>query len=70
MKEKRGGTMEKVIQTINRKNGKQRLSVLRMELDYELLTLFDALQTNDQEQVKKCKQKLERLRREWIEYLK
>ncbi|MBU9720496.1 hypothetical protein [Litchfieldia alkalitelluris] len=62
--------MEKVIQTINRKNGKQRLSVLRMELDYELLTLFDALQTNDQEQVKKCKQKLERLRREWIEYLK
>ncbi|MBU9711269.1 hypothetical protein KS419_05955 [Bacillus tamaricis] len=58
--------MEKVIQTLNRKDGERRLSVLKMEIDYELLTLFDALQTNDREQARKCKRNLERLRSEWI----
>ncbi|MDQ0253868.1 hypothetical protein J2S74_001240 [Evansella vedderi] len=58
--------MEKVIQTLKRNDGEKRIPVLKMEIDYELLTLYDALQSNDKEQIKKSKKKLEKLRSEWI----
>ncbi|MDG5789472.1 hypothetical protein QA612_18600 [Evansella sp. AB-P1] len=58
--------MEKVIQTLKRKDGEKRIPVLKLELDYELLTLFDALQKDDNEQIVKSKKKLAELRNEWI----
>ncbi|ADU30910.1 hypothetical protein [Evansella cellulosilytica] len=58
--------MEKVIQTLKREDGEKRIPVLKMEIDYELLTLYDALQNGDEEQIKSCKKKLELLRNEWI----
>ena len=58
--------MEKVIQTLKRIDGEKRIPVLKMEIDYELLTLYDALQTNEKKQITDSKKKLERLRSEWI----
>ncbi|MGN1401856.1 MAG: hypothetical protein ACI4XL_10170 [Bacillus sp. (in: firmicutes)] len=43
---------------------KKRTAVLRLEMDYELATLYDAMKDNDFQQKKKSKQKLERIRRE------
>lgn len=45
---------------------KYRAAVLRMELDYELATLFDAINENDKQKKAQCKQKLEKIRKELI----
>ncbi|MFA9557307.1 hypothetical protein ACERII_08395 [Evansella sp. AB-rgal1] len=60
--------MERVIQTLKRIEGDKRMPVLKMEIDYELLTLYDALQSKDKKQIEFSKRKLEKLRREWISY--
>ncbi|MDN9011073.1 hypothetical protein [Brevibacillus laterosporus] len=44
----------------------QRISVAKMELDYELAVLFDALEIGDQEQVQRSKVKLAELREELL----
>lgn len=56
-------------QIVNRnlpRGSSSRIGVLRLELDYELATLYDAMQNNDDVEKQRCKQKLERLRKEWI----
>jgi len=58
--------MEKVIQTLKRRDGEKRIPVLKLEIDYELQTLFDAIQANEQDQVTDCKAKLDTLRSEWL----
>lgn len=58
--------MEKVIQTLKRKDGERRIPVLKLEIDYELQTLFDAMQAKESEQVELSKHKLEELRGEWL----
>ncbi|MCE7794751.1 hypothetical protein K8O68_20395 [Salipaludibacillus sp. CUR1] len=58
--------MEKVIQTLKRRDGEKRIPVLKLEIDYELQTLFDAIQANEQDQITECKEKLEKLRNEWL----
>ncbi len=58
--------MEKVIQTLKRKDGERRIPVLKLEIDYELQTLFDAMQAEESEQVELSKHKLEELRGEWL----
>jgi hypothetical protein len=40
------------------------MAVLRLEVDYELATLYEAMIENDEEKKNKCKQKLEKLRQE------
>ena len=45
---------------------KHRKAVLRMELDYELATLFEAIQLEDEKQKTRSKQKLERIRKELL----
>lgn len=45
---------------------KNRTAVLRMEMDYELATLFDAIKEKDKQKKMRCKQKLEKIRRELI----
>ncbi|CAI6256268.1 hypothetical protein DFO69_2545 [Bacillus subtilis] len=43
-----------------------RVAVWRLEVDYELATLYEAMQKENEEQIEQSKNKLERLRKEWI----
>ena len=43
---------------------KERTAVLRLEMDYELATLFEAIEEKNDKKVKECKQKLEKIRLE------
>lgn len=58
--------MEKVIQTLKRKDGERRIPVLKLEIDYELQTLFDAMQDNESSQIEISKVRLGELREEWL----
>jgi hypothetical protein len=44
----------------------QRLNVLRLEMDYELAVLFEAIQTKNHENQSKSKEKLMNIREELI----
>ncbi|NPC92426.1 hypothetical protein HOO54_09355 [Bacillus sp. WMMC1349] len=46
-----------------------RVAVLRLEVDYELAILFEALKQNDETKIELSKRKLEQLRKEWIRFL-
>ncbi|MFC4556971.1 hypothetical protein ACFO3D_01955 [Virgibacillus kekensis] len=54
--------MKYVMEALRRKEAKEKLPVIRMEIDYELMTLFDAMQANDKIQKIKSKERLEQLR--------
>ncbi|QFT88715.1 hypothetical protein FIU87_08670 [Bacillus sp. THAF10] len=41
-------------------------AVLKLEIDYELAVLFEAIQESDQEKIKKSKAKLEQLRKDML----
>lgn len=56
--------MKQVIQTLKRKDAEKRIPVLRLEIDYELATLHDAMVTNDEKIINECKERLEILRQE------
>ncbi|MBD8068452.1 hypothetical protein [Bacillus sp. PS06] len=58
--------MKQVINTSKKNEGEKRIAVLRLELDYELATLYDAMTENDDQKKSRCKQKLEKLRQEMI----
>ncbi|MDP4103396.1 MAG: hypothetical protein Q8935_00470 [Bacillota bacterium] len=59
--------MRQVMNTSRKKTGdKERSAVLRLEMDYELATLFEAMSENNEEKMKVCKQKLERIRQELL----
>ncbi len=58
--------MKQVIQTLKRQDAEKRLPVLKLELNYELAMLYEALTQNDSEQIKVSKHKLELLRQELI----
>jgi hypothetical protein len=59
--------LKQVISTTRKKDGdKERTAVLRLEMDYELSTLFDAMLEWDVEKIVECKQKLEKIRLELI----
>lgn len=45
---------------------KERTAVLRLEMDYELATLFEAMTTQDEEMKTQSKQRLERIRQELL----
>jgi len=45
---------------------KERTAVLRMEMDYELATLFEAMSEQNEDMKTKSKQKLEKIRQELI----
>lgn len=60
-------SMKQVVNAYRKKNlDRQRLAVLRLELNYELAVLYEALQKNDEDLQLKTKRKLERLREELI----
>ncbi|WP_017727144.1 hypothetical protein [Halalkalibacterium ligniniphilum] len=58
--------MEQVIQTFKRKDGEKRIPVLRLEIDYELMTLHDAMLAEDLETMNSSKRRLEKFRQELI----
>lgn len=59
--------MKQLINSTRKKNGElQRTAVLRLEMDYELATLFDAMTESDKPKMKECKQKLEKIRQELL----
>jgi hypothetical protein len=45
---------------------RERTAVLRLEMDYELATLYDAMVEQDEEQKVKSKIKLEKIRQELL----
>ncbi|WP_243290848.1 hypothetical protein [Bacillus sp. FJAT-47783] len=62
--------MKQVIRGNQKYDKQNRLNVVRLELDYELATLFDAMNEKNVEKKKECIKKLERLRNEWIRLTK
>ncbi|GGE66768.1 hypothetical protein [Priestia taiwanensis] len=58
--------MRQVINALKRKDAELRIPVLRLELDYELATLYDAMQISDVSAMEVSKQKLEVLRQEML----
>ncbi len=47
-----------------RRDGEKRLAVLRLEVDYELATLYDAMIENDDKKKAECKKRLQKLSQE------
>ncbi len=58
--------MKQVATPWKKKKEENQRAVLRMEIDYELAVLFEAIQESDQEKMKKSKSKLEELRKEML----
>ncbi len=56
-----------VMEIIKREEAKQRLPIIKMEIDYELMTLHDAMQDDDQVQVIKSKERLKFLTKQLME---
>lgn len=53
--------MKFVMEEFKREELKEKQPVIRMEIDYELLTLYDALQINDVVQIIRSKERLKQL---------
>ncbi|HEX7066224.1 MAG TPA: hypothetical protein VF199_14245 [Bacillales bacterium] len=58
--------MKQVIRTLKRRDAERRIPVVRLEIDYELVTLHDAMLSEDTEAIGQSKDKLEELRQELI----
>lgn len=59
--------MKFVMEELRREEVKKNLPVIRMEIDYELLTLYDALKANDHVEIIKAKEKLKQLRKQLLQ---
>ncbi|KAF1680997.1 hypothetical protein AAGG74_06375 [Bacillus mexicanus] len=58
--------MRQVVKEGFKKEKDNRVAVWRLQVDYELATLYEAMQKENEEQMEQSKNKLERLRKEWI----
>ncbi|WP_226665920.1 hypothetical protein [Metabacillus litoralis] len=58
--------MKQIVKASGQKMNNKRIGVLKLELDYELATLYEAMQSKDHKKKIECKQKLEKLRKEWM----
>ncbi|MDQ0198442.1 MULTISPECIES: hypothetical protein [Neobacillus] len=59
--------MKQLMNTSLKKAGeKERTAVLRLEMDYELAVLFEAIEEKNEKKMKDCKQKLEKIRQELL----
>ena len=58
--------MKQVVNMYKKLDGQKRLAVIRLEMDYELATLYEAMVEKDEKKKNECKQKLERLRQEML----
>jgi hypothetical protein len=58
--------MRDVVKAFKCREPEKRIPVLRMELDYELALLYEAMLENSTHKINECKAKLEELRREML----
>jgi len=58
-----------LMQAIERQEAKQKLPVLRMEIDYELMNLYDAMQAEDKVEMIIIKERLIALQKQLTEIL-
>ncbi|WP_345238749.1 hypothetical protein [Pontibacillus salipaludis] len=58
--------MKRVMDSLRKREVMERLPVVKMEIDYELMTLFEAMEEEDNHQVRQSKERLEQLRMEWV----
>ncbi|MRX71673.1 hypothetical protein GJU40_05725 [Bacillus lacus] len=58
--------MKQILKQQQQKETVNRIGVIKLELDYELATLFEAMQEKNEDKVSESKRKLERLRKEWL----
>ncbi|WP_042145283.1 hypothetical protein [Paucisalibacillus sp. EB02] len=61
--------MKYILEEVRKNEEKEKIPVIRMEIDYELLTLYDALQADDKVQIIKSKEKLKLLRKKLLSLL-
>lgn len=54
------------METLKRKDAEKRIPALRLEIDYELVTLHDAMMDKDKEAIEQCKARLRTLRQEML----
>ncbi|MGG1441368.1 hypothetical protein ABE354_04785 [Brevibacillus laterosporus] len=59
-------TIQDVIRSMKGNRAERRIPVARLELNYELATLSDALKSGDQEQIQRSNARLRELRRELL----
>ncbi|MGZ4106878.1 MAG: hypothetical protein ACXVP5_06450 [Tumebacillaceae bacterium] len=59
-------TSDDVIRAFKNREIEQRIPALRLELDYELVSLSDALAAGDETEIRRVKARLEELRREMM----
>lgn len=52
--------------SLKKASDKERTAVLRLEMDYELATLFEAIEEKNEKKMKDCKLKLEKIRLELL----
>jgi hypothetical protein len=59
--------MKQLINSTKKKSrDKERTAVLRLEMDYELATLFEAINEKNEAKMNECKKKLENIRQELL----
>lgn len=56
--------MNYVMDALRKKEAEKKLPIIKMEIDYELMTLYDAMQARDEEQVVTTKETLQHLHTE------
>ena len=59
--------MKYLMQAIEKQEAKLKLPVIRMEIDYELMNLYEAMEAGDKTEMIKVKQRLSSLRHQLIE---
>lgn len=59
--------MKRVIDALQEREMMERLPVVRMEIDYELMMLHEAMKVDDEEQKEQSKDRLEKLRNELLQ---
>lgn len=58
--------MKEVIKAYKSKDSEKRIPVLKMEIDYELAVLYEALQDKNTHRIDQCKARLMELRQEML----
>ncbi|GGP14658.1 MULTISPECIES: hypothetical protein [Oceanobacillus] len=58
--------MKYVMEALRRKEAEERLPVIKLEIDYELATLYEAMQDEDTVQIIKSKERLKQLSEQWM----
>jgi hypothetical protein len=56
-----------MVQAFKSKRAEERAAVLRLELDYELASLHDAMEAGDEEKSARCKERLKDMRSEMLQ---